>query len=39
MTTTYTGKQNKKPKITIYIDGPFYSDMTLERKRKTRKTL
>lgn len=39
MTTTYTGKQGKKPKITIYIDGPFYPDMTLDRKREARKTM
>ena len=32
-TTTYQKRRfSKKPKITIYLDGPFYPDRTLPKK-------
>lgn len=38
MTATYQKRRwRKRPKITIYIDGPFFADETLSRKEQPRK--
>ena len=38
MTTTYQKrKHGKKPKITVYFDGPFFPDDTLPKKERVKK--
>ena len=37
-TTTYQqGRSKKRPKIVIYVDGPFYPDLTLNQKAQQEK--
>ncbi len=38
MTTTYQKRQwGTKPKITVYVDGPFFPDKTVKRKQRQQK--
>lgn len=37
MTSTYQKRKRGKPKMTIYLDGPFYSDKNLPRKEQQKK--
>ena len=38
MTTTYQKRKwGKKPKITIYVDGPFYAEEGLSKKQQREK--